>query len=244
MPKTLRATSKCHIIRRSIDVARYVSTNETIKRTHMADGRWQNKYRIESARAIWHDYDGGIYFITICTKNREHFFGEIENGIMVLSDIGKYADEQFNNVSSHYPYAEIPLWTIMPNHLHAIVVISACRDVARNVLEKPTAGYAACNVSQTESICSDGDVARYVSTNPTDKNEYMAERSPKQGSLAVIIRGIKSSITKFANENNIDFSWQPRFHDHIIRDTSELNRITSYIENNVANWKDDEFYTP
>ncbi len=72
----------------------------------------------------------------------------------------------------------------------------------------------------------------------------MAERSPKQGSLAVIIRGIKSSITKFANENNIDFAWQPRFHDHIIRDTSELNRIANYIENNVANWKDDEFYTP
>jgi hypothetical protein len=111
-------------------------------------------------------------------------------------------------------------------------------------LEKPTTGYAACNVSQTESICSEGDVARYVSTNPTDKNEYMAERSPKQGSLAVIIRGIKSSITKFANENNIDFAWQPRFHDHIIRDTSELNRIANYIENNVANWKDDEFYTP
>ena len=104
-PKTLRATSKWHIIRRSIDVARYVSTNETIKRTHMADGRWQNKYRIESARAEWHDYDGGIYFITICTKHREHFFGEIVDGAMVLSDIGGYAAEQFRNVSSHYPYA-------------------------------------------------------------------------------------------------------------------------------------------
>ena len=130
----------------------------------MSDDKFQHKYRIESARASWHDYDGGSYFITICTKDREHYFGEIVDGEMVLSDIGKYADEQFNNVSSHYPYAEIPLWTIMPNHLHAIVVISACRDVARNVLEKPTAGYAACNVSQTESICSDGDVARYVST--------------------------------------------------------------------------------
>ena len=197
----------------------------------MSDDRWQNKYRIESARAIWHDYDGGIYFITICTKYREHSFGEIRDGEMVLSEIGGYAAEQFQNVSTHYPYAEIPLFTIMPNHVHAIVVVSACRDVA-------------CNVSPTESICSEGDVARYVSTNPTDKNEYMAERSPKQGSLAAAIRGLKSAVTKYANENEILFAWQPRFHDHIIRDNSELNRIAAYIENNVANWVDDEFYTP
>ncbi len=88
------------------------------------------------------------------------------------------------------------------------------------------------------------DVARYVSTNPTDKNEYMAERSPKQGSLAVVIRGLKSAVTKFANENALDFAWQSRFHDHIVRDTSEMNRIADYIENNVANWVDDEFYAP
>ena len=197
----------------------------------MSDDRWQNKYRIESARADWHDYDGGSYFITICTKDREHFFGEIEDGGMVLSDIGKYVDEQFRNITSHYPYADLPLWTIMPNHVHAIVIISACRDVARNV-------------SSTDSICSEGDVARYVSTNPTDKNEYMAERSPKQGSLAAVIRGLKSAVTKYANENEILFAWQPRFHDHIVRDTPEMNRIADYIENNVANWKDDEFYTP
>ena len=197
----------------------------------MADGRWQNKYRIESARAIWHDYDGGIYFITICTKNREHFFGEIGNGEMVLSDIGKYAVEQFNNVTSHYPYAEIPLFTIMPNHVHAIVVISACRDVA-------------CYVSMPTKTNAKEDVARYVSTNPTDKNEYMAERSPKQGSLAAVIRGLKSAVTKYANENTLDFSWQPRFHDHIIHNIPEMNRIADYIENNVTNWKDDEFYTP
>ena len=210
----------------------------------MSDDRFQNKYRIESARADWHDYDGGSYFITICTKNREHFFGEIVDGKIVLSDIGKFADEQFKNVSSHYPYAEIPLWTIMPNHVHAIVVISACRDVACNVFEKLTTDNDACNISHAESICSEGDVARYVSTNPTDKNEYMAERSPKQGSLAAVIRGLKSAVTKYANENALDFSWQPRFHDHIVRDTPEMNRIADYIENNVANWKDDEFYTP
>ena len=180
----------------------------------MSDDRFQNKYRIESARADWHDYDGGSYFITICTKNREHFFGEIVNGEMVLSDIGKYAEEQFKNVSSHYPYAEIPLWTIMPNHLHAIVIIDGNKTkYDRRVVE-------------TWRAASLRDIANL------------------QGWLSVVIGGLKSSITRFANENALNFAWQPRFHDHIVRDTPDMNRIADYIENNVANWKDDEFYTP
>ena len=180
----------------------------------MSDDRFQNKYRIESARADWHDYDGGSYFITICTKNREHFFGEIVNGEMVLSDIGKYAEEQFKNVSSHYPYAEIPLWTIMPNHLHAIVIIDGNKTkYDRRVVE----AWRAASLRDIANL---------------------------QGWLSVVIGGLKSSITRFANENTLDFSWQPRFHDHIVRDTPEMNRIATYIENNVANWKDDEFYTP
>ena len=45
----------------------------------MSDEKFQNKYRVKSARATWHDYSGGAYFITVCTKNREHSFGEICN---------------------------------------------------------------------------------------------------------------------------------------------------------------------
>ena len=38
---------------------------------------FRNKFRNDTARALWHDYNGGAYFITICTKNREHYFGDI-----------------------------------------------------------------------------------------------------------------------------------------------------------------------
>lgn len=86
--------------------------------------KFQHKYRVPSTRAQWHDYNGGLYFVTICTANREHYFGEIRDGIMHLSDIGKYADEQFRNVQNHYPYAENPLFIIMPNHIHCITIIN------------------------------------------------------------------------------------------------------------------------
>ena len=197
------------------DVARYVSTNPILKQLEMSDDRFQNKYRIESARASWHDYDGGSYFITICTKDREHFFGEIVDGEMVLSDIGKYTQKCIEEITQHNPYAEIPQYVIMPNHIHLIVIITA----------------------------PDGrDVPWRVST--TGKNETMQNIANKQGRLSTAIGGFKQSVTRFANENTLDFAWQPRFHDHIVRDTPEMNRIADYIENNVANWKDDEFYTP
>ena len=75
-------------------------------------------------------------------------------------------------------------------------------------------------------------------------NETMQEISHKKGRLSVIIGGLKRANTHFANKNEIPFSWQPRFHDHIVRDIPEMNRIADYIENNVTNWKEDEFYTP
>ena len=86
--------------------------------------KFQNKYRIPSARAAWHKYDGGVYFVTICTAGRVHYLGEIADGTMQLSDIGNIAKDCFAQISVYYPYAEIPLFTIMPNHIHAIVIIN------------------------------------------------------------------------------------------------------------------------
>ena len=87
------------------------------------DEKYKNRYRVSSARSDWHAYDGGFYHVTVCTKDRELYFGEIVEGVMRLSEIGKYAEEQFQNVTSYYSYAEIPVFIVMPNHIHAIVVI-------------------------------------------------------------------------------------------------------------------------
>lgn len=72
-------------------------------------------------------------------------------------------------------------------------------------------------------------------------NEQMQNISKCKGQLSVVIGGLKRSISKFANENNIPFAWQTRFHDHIVRNQDELNRIATYIENNVAQWQLDEY---
>ncbi|GHT53826.1 hypothetical protein FACS189446_2160 [Bacteroidia bacterium] len=191
----------------------------------MSDEKFQNKYRIKSARATWHDYNGGAYFITVCTKNREHFFGEIVQSTMQLSPIGQILCNNLQNVTIHYPYAEIPLFVVMPNHWHAIVFVDGenCRDVSR---------------------LNGKDVSRYVSTGETAKNKKMVEIAKHQSLLSWTIRGIKTAIKKYANENGIEFAWQTRFHDRIIRDKKMMNTVADYIENNVARWDNDCFNMP
>ena len=90
----------------------------------MKPNKYKNKYRIATTRADWHDYNLGAYFVTVCTHDRKHYFGDIYKSQMIFSDIGKYADEQFLRVTDHYKYAQIPLWVIMPNHIHAIIYIT------------------------------------------------------------------------------------------------------------------------
>ena len=60
------------------------------------DDKFQNKYRISSARLQNWDYGWyAPYFVTICTQNREHYFGEIVDGIMQLSEIGKIVESEW-----------------------------------------------------------------------------------------------------------------------------------------------------
>jgi REP element-mobilizing transposase RayT len=65
---------------------------------------------------------------------------------------------------------------------------------------------------------------------------------PQSKNLGSVIRGIKSAVTRFANENNIPFGWQSRYHDHIVRNQDEMNRIAEYIETNPIRWDNDCFY--
>ena len=49
---------------------------------------------------------------------------------------------------------------------------------------------------------------------------------------------------KGAVKKQVGFSpWQKSFHDHVIRNQEDFNRIVEYIENNPARWVGDRYYT-
>ena len=93
--------------------------------------KFKDKYRIPSTRLITWDYGWNAqYFITICTKNREHSFGKIINGEMHLSEIGKLAISFWEEIPEHCPFVFLDEFIVMPNHVHGIVIIDKPKNDA------------------------------------------------------------------------------------------------------------------
>lgn len=96
------------------------------------------------------DYDysqNGAYFVTVCTKNRECLFGEIENGEMKLNDAGKIAYQCWQNIPMHFPHVATDRFEIMPNHIHGILFINNAVVGAKNF--SPLQGQRPCGTSRT-----------------------------------------------------------------------------------------------
>ena len=89
----------------------------------------------QSCRLKEYDYSqNGEYFVTICTKYGSHFFGDIKNGIVGLSNIGNIAAKFWQEIPRHFPFVRLDEWIVMPNHLHGVLVFenSRCTVGTRN----------------------------------------------------------------------------------------------------------------
>ena len=196
------------------------------------NNKYLGKYRNESIRAPWWDYSrNGAYFITINTKNREWFFGEIQNGIMNLSDVGQLANKFWLEIPDHFPGVILDAHIIMPNHMHGILVIDKMDyGDGDDTVRTPKLG-----------VPTDGTTTD-VTTDITDTTNHRTEQASKKWkpqSVGVIINQYKRKCTIDAWKINPGFAWQSRFHDHIIRNNDEFQRIRNYIINNPKNWETD-----
>lgn len=167
----------------------------------------------KTPRANFLDYNDGYYFITICTRDKCHYFGEIYDNQMHYSEIGAYCDAQLANADSFNKYVKMLVYTIMPNHIHAIVRVQSDEGMAGNVEQRSPNPYYRANP----------DSQRYVSA------------------LSRYVSSFKGAVTKYAKSKNIVFGWQNRFHDHYIRGLHDESKIYEYIINNVFNWDGDCF---
>ena len=62
-----------------------------------------------------------MYFITICTSGRVCYFGEIADGEMRMSEIGRYTDACIRKIESLHTDISVPIYQIMPNHVHLLL---------------------------------------------------------------------------------------------------------------------------
>ncbi len=185
-------------------------------------GKFQNKYRIQSARLQTWDYgSNGAYYITICTHMRICYFGLIESGVMHYSESGSVAEKLWLEIPEHFPFVQLSEFVIMPNHVHGIIIIN------KTIVQSPP---TRANIPMQSAAAN--------KTTGLPKNRF----GPQMQNLASVIRGYKTGVTKYARIHNPGFKWQSRFYDHIIRNNTEYERIRNYIINNPAKWKEDVFY--
>ncbi|MFA6618477.1 MAG: transposase [Candidatus Neomarinimicrobiota bacterium] len=154
--------------------------------------------------------------MTIKTKHNTPYFGRIIHEAMELSKIGYLAEKYWNEIPVHFNFALPEAFVVMPDHIHGIIKINKRKDAETRH----------CLVS----------TINHFKMNQTNKNHYRY-RNPGKNNLSSIIGSYKAIVSRKAHDINIQFSWQPRFHDKIIWNFDELEFYKSYIKNNPQNWK-------
>ena len=165
-------------------------------------------------RASWWDYAaGGWYFVTICTQHRLTLFGDVlpeDDRLIRLTPAGEMVSHCWRTLGTQFAFAAVDAFVVMPNHLHGIVAI---RSTVPPIPER----------------------TRAPDTRP---NGTLA------GSIGRIIQAFKSETTvayiravQHDGWEPVDGRlWQRGYHDHVIRDSADLERVRSYIAANPQRW--------
>ena len=216
---------------------------------------YKGRYNPKTTRRNGWDYtSSAMYMVTLCTKDRIHWFGCIEDEHMILSDIGRTVAEHWSKIPDHFECVTLDHFVVMPDHMHGIINI-------RNPYEEICIDPFFSRTSEEKIRKDVGDNAssvetRYIASLQTEQlyqprnNQYLRTSQPlhhgrviqkfgplKKNSLSVIIGSFKASVTRRANKNNHEeFQWQPLFHDHHIQSEQELNAYRKYIDQNPKNW--------
>src|SRR4030042_214188 len=185
---------------------------------------YQNKYCVETTRLQnWNYASDGWYFITICTKGREHIFGVIEQGTMQLNQYGRIAEQCWFDLPNHYSNLILDAFVVMPNHLHGIMIINNTRET---VVPVNGDGDVETGLKPVSTV----PVTKPV-TNPNPNTDAQPQPLSNGHGIFEFVRALKTFSSRRMNEldNTVGKRrWQQRFHDRIIRDEQELKRIQQY----------------
>ena len=161
-----------------------------------------------------HDYSQpNYYYITTCTENRREWFGKIYNNEMILNRCGEICQEKLLGLPKRHNTIEIDTYKIMPNHVHAIIIINKNDGLLSN-------GQALGLSLHNQHISLSKIMRDFKSFSCREINKIMCRDKAKPCPIR--------------------FKWQRSFYDHIIRNDKSLNNIRKYIVNNPATWAEDE----
>jgi putative transposase len=167
-----------------------------------------------SIRLETYDYTKtGFYFLTLCTQGRKHFFGEIKNNKMELSESGKMIESVWMQIPDHYPEYSIDQFVVMPNHFHGIISIVGIGSLARPNLQNEIKSGQPQGVAPTGSLFDIVHRFKSLTTHHYLKGIKQENWPAIQGKL-----------------------WQRNYWERIIRSDQELMKLQEYIQTNPAQW--------
>jgi len=171
-----------------------------------------------SIRLVDYDYaQSGAYFVTVCAEDHTCLFGDVVSAEMRLNDAGRMIQTAWDELPDHYPGVETDAFVVMPNHIHAIIVLSP---------DSVGAGPRACPDQNGQP--------RGVA--PTEGRRAL--------SLGDVVQRFKSLTTKRYADGVRQHGWrafpgrlwQRNYFEHIIRNDHSLDQIRLYIASNPASW--------
>lgn len=166
----------------------------------------------KSIRLKNYDYStAGVYFITICTKDRKNYFWKpkdiyskfigkniIRPYRIPLSKYGRIAERKLLNIPRIYKGISVSSFVIMPNHIHMLLT---------------------------------------VESNQKYSNSKMLDVTEDKASITRVVKQFKGAVSKEVGFS----VWQRSFYDHIVRSEKDLTKMWLYIKSNPLLWEDDCF---
>lgn len=177
-----------------------------------------NIHHRRTIRLQTYDYSNeGLYFVTICTHNRQPLFGQIVNDEMELNDAGRMVEKQYHLLEQKYSNVTCREYIVMPNHFHCIIQITDNEFVGA------------------------GSACPKTSTNTTNIMHSGGQTPPLRNiTLGQIVGYFKYQTTKNVNFNKR--LWQRNYYEHIIRTQHSYEEIVTYILENPKRWSKDSLY--
>jgi putative transposase len=177
-----------------------------------------------SIRLKGYDYtEAGAYFVTIVTQGRAAVFGEVVDGEMRLNRYGEIVRTAWFDLPRHYKHVELGAFTIMPNHVHVIIILG--------------------DDSRGGSVPANQPVPDKIIMSKPPLPEGLKTRPYKRHPLSETVRAFKSfsarriNLLQHAQGTPV---WQRNYYEHIIRNQHDLEQTWLYIESNPAQWETDE----
>ncbi len=210
-----------------------------------------------SIRLRGYDYtQSGAYYITVVTRGRVCFLGEVADGAMVLNDAGHMIQAVWDQIPSHYQGVQTDAFMVMPNHIHGIVILVGAGPRAcpgPHVGQHPGSGVGqrpGPDVGQRPGPHIGQHPGSGVGQRPgpgVGQPQGQPQGVAPTMSLADVVHRFKTLTTKRYIDGVKQRGWPPfpgrlwqrNYYEHIIRDETDLNGIRRYIVDNAAGWVED-----